>query len=296
MLKNTIVFITILFSVSLKGQDSLNPDMELTTIARINLGSSYVTFPTDIGNIEPLWFEGNIIPNFIIRKSEDSKLMGVFTPQIILRMYQEESFPVKTPSYMPQITVYYRIIDYPNIIQHTLFAKIAHHSNGQDGDFYLPDGEINIETGSFATNFIEFGFIHNHLNRKLNAHQFFSSSLEFHPPGWSIEELDNKYSMLRWHNEFSLYKIPLGKRIVNNKHTRISLRAKAMWMFGDINDWQVLSLERLNMSLTVYFHPLFLEDIGFFIQMYSGMDYYNIYFNEKRQLIRFGIMTDLMKF
>ncbi len=44
--------------------DSL-PTIDLKLISRVNQGNSYITFPTDIGNIEPLWFEGNVIPNFI---------------------------------------------------------------------------------------------------------------------------------------------------------------------------------------------------------------------------------------
>lgn len=32
----------------------------LLELSQVNQGNSYVTFPTDIGNIEPLWFEVNI--------------------------------------------------------------------------------------------------------------------------------------------------------------------------------------------------------------------------------------------
>ena len=65
------------------------PNIDLITISQINQGNSYVTFPTDIGNIEPLWFEGNLIPNFTIRTNKNSRLIGVLTPQVIIRMYQE---------------------------------------------------------------------------------------------------------------------------------------------------------------------------------------------------------------
>lgn len=51
-------------------------------IAQVNQGNSYITFPTDMGNIEPLWFEANLSPGFYIRKSKNSRLMGVLTPQI----------------------------------------------------------------------------------------------------------------------------------------------------------------------------------------------------------------------
>ncbi len=36
----------------------------LLELSQVNQGNSYVTFPTDIGNIEPLWFEVNIYQRF----------------------------------------------------------------------------------------------------------------------------------------------------------------------------------------------------------------------------------------
>ena len=91
-----VVFMAIasLFSLPVTAQvrDSLTRT-GLSEISQVNQGNSYVTFPADIGNIEPLWFEANIIPNFYIRQSKNSRLIGVLTPQIMLRMYQEESFP-----------------------------------------------------------------------------------------------------------------------------------------------------------------------------------------------------------
>jgi hypothetical protein len=144
---------------------------------------------------------------------------------------------------------------------------------------------------------MEFGIVNNHYNQKLNAVQFYSTSLEIHAPGWSIDELEGKYSMVRWHTGFSIYKIPLGKqKSKDSTRARISLKAEAMWMFGDINDWQQLSLDRLNVNFTFYYHPKFLEDIGLFAQIYNGMDYYNIYFDHHISIIRFGIMTEILQF
>jgi hypothetical protein len=268
----------------------------LGTIASVNQGNSYITFPTDIGNLEPLWFEANIVPNFMIRKSRNSRLMGVLTPQIIIRMYQEESEPVRTPSYIPQLAVYYSLEETRLKKTYTLFGKYAHHSNGQDGDFYLPDGEINLITGNFATNYMEFGIIDNHYNKKLNAIQFYNTSIEIHAPGWSNPELEGKYSMVRWHAGVSVYKIPLGKPKEDHNRARISLKAGATWMFGNVNDWQQVSWDRLNVNLTFYYHPRFLEDIGLFVQVYNGMDYYNIYFDHRIKVIRFGLMTEILKF
>ncbi len=295
MLKKIITYILILFSILVNAQvvnDTTIDIIKLTTIAQVNQGESYITFPTDIGNIEPLWFEANLNPDFYIRTSKNSRLLGVLTPQIIIRMYQEESFPVRTPSYMPQITAYYRFSSATKINTFSSFIKIAHHSNGQDENFYLPNGEINTKSGNFSTNYTEFGIIKTSYNKKFNATQFFSTSFQIHFKDLTADELIGLYSLYRWNTQFSIFKISKE----NSKKSTISLKGKTNWMFDDINNWDFFSLDRLNLSFTFFYHPKFLEDIGLFAQIYYGMDYYNIYFNHQITVLRFGIMTEKLKF
>ncbi len=298
MSKYFIIFIAaIIFSIPWTGQagnDNI-PELRLTTITQANQGNSYITFPADIGNIEPLWFEGNLIPNFHIRESKDSRLMGVITPQIIIRMYQERSFPVRTPSYMPQISVYYMLSSKTEVNSLTVFGKLAHHSNGQDGDFYLENGGINLKTGDFATNYYELGLIKTNYSPGFNAVQFFATSLEIHPPGLTNKELRGIYGLYRWNTKFSIFKIPVNSN-KNRKKASISIKGQTTWMLGDMNNWDTFSLNRLNLSLTFYYHPKFLEDIGLFVHAYHGMDYYNIYFDHQIDMVRFGIMTEKLRF
>lgn len=277
-----------------KNNDTL-PRISLLTISQESLGNSYVTFPADIGNIEPLWFEGNIIPNFIVRKSDDARLMGVLTPQIIIRMYQEHSFPVRTPSYIPQITMYYSLASKPNINSANIFGKIAHHSNGQEGDFYLENGEINLESGDFSTNYFELGFIKTSYSQRFNAIRFFSSSFEVHPDDLVAKELIGQYSQYRLNTIFSIFKIPDSSSKIEKK-ANFAIQLKANWMFGDFNNLEAYSIDRFNFSLRFSYHPKLLEDIGLFIQYYHGYDYYNIYFNEHRDMLRFGIITEKLRF
>ncbi|MFA6403950.1 MAG: hypothetical protein WCX31_20315, partial [Salinivirgaceae bacterium] len=234
MRKLLIVFaLTFTFqSNAQKHMDSI-PSIDLTVISRVNQGNSYITFPTDIGNIEPLWFEGNIIPNFYIRKNKTSRLMGVLTPQIIIRMFQEESSPVKTPSYMPQITVYYNFKKKNNSPDFSMYGRIAHHSNGQDGDFLLENGEINLKNGDFSTNFLELGLITTTNNVRFNAYQFFKTSIEIHPDAFINDELEGIYSQYRWHNAFSIFKLPQNENQVHSKKPAISIKGEAIWMFGN---------------------------------------------------------------
>ncbi len=292
-----LFLLAIFWFISAFGQE---PDsiagIGLGTISQVNHGNSYITFPTDIGNIEPLWFEGNLIPNFYIRQNKTSRLMGVLTPQIIIRMYQEESFPVRTPSYIPQITVYYQLNKNKNAKESIVFGRIAHHSNGQEDPFFLEDGSVNTKSGDFSTNFFELGFIATNLNTRFNAHQFFKTSLEVHPDGFIQDELKGIYSQYRWHNTFSIFKISNKNQERIAQKPTISLKGEATWMFGDYNELESFSAERLNLSLTFYYHPKFLEDIGLFVQYYHGSDYYNMYFDHRLDVLRFGFMTEKLRF
>ncbi|WP_456422858.1 hypothetical protein [Lutibacter sp.] len=293
-----LIFVELVFFVNISYSQSIKNDslsLDLTKIALANQSDSYVTFPTDIGNIEPLMFEANISPSFIIRERKDARLIGVLTSQIIIRMYNEYSYPVRTPSYMPQISFYYLTGNKKSAKQTTLFGKIAHHSNGQNGDFYNDDGTINLLTGNFATNYFELGFIKTTFSKVHNAVKFFKSSFEVHPKSWMLDELHGKYNGFRWHNTFKAFKLPLSSSKAN-KRPNFSLKVETTWMLDAVNNWDTFDLNRLNASLTFYYHPTFLEDIGFFIQFYHGIDYYNIYFQNQLDIIRFGFMTEILRF
>jgi len=156
----TILIFMVAVILPVAAQESYDeiPEIGIKTIAQVNQGNSYITFLGGLGNMDPLLYEANLIPNFYIRKM-GSRLMGVFTPQIILRMYRETSSPVRTPSYKPQITIYYRTGKTKRLGYLSFFGRFAHHSNGQDGDFFLENGEINTKSGDFTTNYVEFGVL-----------------------------------------------------------------------------------------------------------------------------------------
>ncbi len=270
--------------------------LDLDKMAQINQGDSYVTFPFDFGNIEPLMFEANVSPSFKIRERKDSRLMGVLTGQIIIRMYDEPSNPIRTPSYIPQITFYFLTGNKQASKKLTLFGRFAHHSNGQDGNFYNEDGNINLISGNFATNFFELGLIKSSYSNQLNTFKFFKSSFEVHPKSWMLDEMRGKYSGLRWHNTFLAYKLPMDGDFNKSQKSNFSLKAETTLMLDNVNNQETFDLKRLNASLTFYYHPKFLEDIGLFVQFYHGADYYNIYFNHQIDTIRFGLMTEVLRF
>lgn len=278
------------------SKDTL-PRLDLSKIAHINQADSFITFPADIGNIEPLMFEANINPDFVVREHENSRLMMVLTPQITIRMYNEFSYPVKTPSYIPQLSFYYLIGKTEDLRHLTVFGRLAHHSNGQNGDFYNKDGSINLDSGNFSTNFFEIGYIATSYSLGLKAVKFFKSSLEVHPKNWMYEEQVGQYSGLRWNNSFTVYKLPWDRSVFKKmRRANFSLKVETTWMLDQINNWSTFDTNRFSGALTLYYHPRFLEDIGFFVKFYHGQDYYNIYFRHRLSIIRLGIMTEILRF
>jgi len=270
------------------------PKLSLERVALINQSDTYITFPTDVGNIAPLIFEANVNPSFIIRERKDSRLMAILTPQIIIRMFNEESYPIRTPSYIPQISFYYLANKKEALDYLVLFGKIAHHSNGQEGDFYNADNTINVQSGSFATNFLEFGFLKTSYSNKLKAIKTIKSSIELHPKEWMLQEMRGQYSGLRWHNSFTSFKFPLKED--DNGKAKFSLKAETTLMLDNFNNLDFFDINRLNASFTFYYHPKFLEDIGLFVQLYHGYDYYNINYQHQMSIIRFGLMTEILRF
>ena len=72
-----------------------------------------------------LFCQCNLSPNFKIRERKDSRLMAVLTSQIIIRMFDEYSYPVKTPSYIPQIAFYFLTGHKESANKLTLFGKLT---------------------------------------------------------------------------------------------------------------------------------------------------------------------------
>lgn len=278
------------------GQRNDRSGMDLKSIVLANQRESYITFPVDIGNIEPLMFEANVNPSFVVRKREDSRLLGLLTSQIVIRMYNEASYPIRTPSFIPQLSAYYQINEPQSTLPLTLFGKLAHHSNGQNGSFYNVDGSVNLSTGNFATNFLEFGLLTSSFSTALNANKFFKTSFEIHPKSWMLDELQGGYSGLRWHNGFYAYKLPVRMGHEGAIKANFSIKLETTWFMDSINAWDPFTIKRLTARLLFYYHPDFLEEVGFFIELYHGTDYYNIYFQRRIDMVRFGIMTDVLRF
>ncbi len=263
---------------------------------RANQTDSYITFSQGFGNVEPLIFEGLIAPYFLIRTSKDSRWGATLSPAILIRMYSEKSFPIRTPSYMPEITFYHQIGSRTDRNVKYLFLNLVHHSNGQDGSFFNEDGSYNVRSGDFSTNFIEFGmFLNKNIVPFTNTNEYFQTSLEYHIGMKHEDGLQGRYSKLRWHNNIRIFRFPWynnSKKLIVNGMPSVQTKIETTWMFGDINNASFFNIkERFNFSFTIAYKPKFLSDVSFFLNFYSGQDYYNMHFYRRISVLRIGLQA-----
>ncbi len=182
-----------------------------------------------------------------------------------------------------------------------IFLKLAHHSNGQDGDFFLPDGSVNTHNGNFSTNYLEGGMF---FNRRIvpfaNTTEYFSTSVEWHPKIDISPELDGRYGFLRWHNKLKIYKFSLqrmkalfgGKSLTYQDVPAVQSSLATTWIFGKKNDAGFFNLkERLNVTVHLAFRPKYLKDVSLFARFYSGEDYYNIFYYRRITYLQIGIQA-----
>ncbi|MCD6176273.1 MAG: hypothetical protein J7K29_00375 [Candidatus Cloacimonetes bacterium] len=307
MKRNIMIILVLIFASTIFAQTD---QQRFSRYILANSEVGYITFLDGIGNLKPLWFEGKMVPNYLIRIRKNSRTGAVLTPKVILRMYRTDSEPVSTPSYMPQITFYHQLKDFNPGKSNTfyLFGRIAHHSNGQDGDFFKEDGSINTTDGSFSTNYIEVGFFLTKLFfLQQNATEFFRSSIEYHPNELQDKVLNNRYGNIRWHNDIQIFKFTIetltsifsgnGKIESSSENLKLRPNLRAMinttYIFGNMEDVDALDFsKRFGSSIILSYNPKYLEDVRLYIQYYYGQDYYNIHFENTLSELSIGLIAD----
>jgi hypothetical protein len=272
---------------SSKGKDGSaqeHKDKPFATIdlVRANLEPAYIAYPFSISGLDPLIFESNVVAHFVVNRPS-WPFAVVLSPKIVVRMFNENSSPVKSPSYMPRVTAYFWFQNELLPDKPTFYGSVmlSHHSNGQAGDFFDANGAINHDSGSFSTNYLEFSAY---------GTRFFgpwfgwsSLSLEWHPGFNEDPELKGRYGLVRAHFASTLLaNLPLKGQL--------NLRLSAIldhFLKTSQQRW-VRELERFPISLR-YTITVPGIDLGLYLGYYFGHDYYNIYFDRVIHTLQLGI-------
>jgi hypothetical protein len=238
------------------------------------------------------FMEAQISPAYFIRFGDSSKIAINISPKLILRMGSGASFPIKTPSFMPTITVFHRLnataLSTRKLTKwlikptHRMFLlyRMAHHSNGQKDEFFVPGTKrINFGTGNFSTDYLELGVQWSDMSGGTNGFSINGRySIEQHVNITREEDLKELYynRRLLFEHEFNFSPyLQLGTRfdVMLGNGSRFERRSSFQASF----DWQPFKKN---------------SDLSFFVRYYYGPDYYNIRYFSDQQFWGLGIRAN----
>ncbi len=257
--------------------------------------------PGNFGNVDNLIFEGRVSDHFFVNFRRNANWAADADINITLRMLDQKSVPIYTPSYNPGINIYH--FSTPKFLNEENFINAIgfyHYSNGQNGKFYNEDGSINYESGNFSTNYISFKNYSLFRDPKRDfVKAVFGSNLKVYLGTYPrMQPLFPKAS-LNLSYETLITNLRKGFNIFYNKNndvydeesfTLYRLKINFGFLFGYMRDTDFE--DRFTVEITESFKPKWLDDFSFFFKYYYGRDYYNIHFTEKISQLSVGIMAD----
>jgi len=253
---------------------------------RGRLEPSYLVAPLAISGLDPVWYEANVVAHFFVHR-DAWRWALVLTPKIVVRLFREYSEPVKTPSYMPRLTLFLWSEKQLAAAAGTSYFSVGlgHHSNGQAGPVFLPGGALNHETGDFTTNYVELaGHL---LDRDRTWLGWSRLSVEWHPWFAQQQRLLGRYGSLFAELEATIVeRLPLDGRI--GASVGMMLNASPRSSEGGL----VRQLERFPVAVTYAVGWPDVE-LALFARYYLGRDYYNIWFDRRLHVLQIGISSNI---
>lgn len=260
------------------------------------------TFGGDYGS-KNILFEGRISHQFhVFDLSCLSRLTNhavegflTFNPKIVLRMYRGTSVPVKTPSYMPDLTWY---AWHPSWIDGDrrwfLSVRVGHHSNGQSGPF-MKAGRVNTADGNFSTNYWRIAINHMRHQAKFDWSGEFAFTSHFgSPQGFFSREpgLEGQYEKQKF-----TFGIKAARSFGHESDTRTASLSSSLSVdyISRGKDFVIKptlpasAADKWNVTAELRAKPYFFDEVHFFAKYDYGYDYYNIHFQERINRLMLGI-------
>ncbi|WP_375448628.1 hypothetical protein [uncultured Fibrella sp.] len=266
---------------------------------RANRDFSYISPNGELGAPSKYVINGELIASYFLLASPKSRLSIAVTQRFMARTRTDRSSPIRTPSFRLGTQVFYRLSS--NVTRYRYVeAQFFHHSNGQDGDTFRPNGTYNTETGDFSTNYIQATYNWGtHFSQRHGA--YYNLGYRWHAPIFnSSEGLTGHYGFGRVLGQ-ATYRLlartqPEPVSTVTTERMRVTLQAS--YAVNQLDGWSLTAAQRrLNVELSVWYIPAFSRDAGIFATAgYYGEDPYNIYFNDRYAFVRLGIAAGFTRY
>jgi len=261
------------------------------------------TFANEYGDPNKTLLTSDLVANFVLINTPKLPFFVVATPEINIRLFAAFGSPVRSPSYMPGLAVYFRVND---DIYHPKFFSVAynHHSNGIEGPTVNPNGTINVDSGKFTTNFYTFlyhtGTRTDEENLLINDYRSFGLELHAALIGLGYAHaLEGKYGWVRLRGNW-LYTLakkysdpidPDKKTFDDWMHFQLDFE----YIMDKYDTYNITDYKkRLNITLKYYYQLPFMQNVSFMVGGgYRGQDEYNIYFQDSYAYVTAGLAAGL---
>lgn len=272
----------------------------------------------DVGSPKKAYIlSADIIPQFVIG-GKWSPIPIHLTPGYKVRIFRnndafgDSSLPVRTPSFMPGASVYFRLKSFKKGLDKIQYGSISyfHHSNGQDGpEIDRSTGKYNTYNGNFSTNFFEAAYHFRNRLANTSSNDFFqcqSNTLSYRDVYGRIgfeqhfavaDTLRDLYGLQRvnatigmvWVRQYRdvIDGIPMSECYLR-EHQR--LVADFTFIGGRRHPSYGSLKNRINVALNYHWRVPSSPNTALFVGAgYYGSDTYNVYFEQSYFYARIGV-------
>lgn len=251
---------------------------------------SYITLFSGWGNHgDPLLFEGSIVPHLTFA---GARLVVVGTPKVLLRMFNQHSAPVRRPSFMPRVSISRLSQPDAEAAQFSAISlALSHHSNGQDGPFYVPGtSALNTRDGSFSLNYLEIARTDieiDHSRQGMTSARYGARmNLPFNESEALRDSVADHYGTYRVFLSTSGYE-PFSDAV----DSYVSLDVSYI-IDPTFRQDAFLSTSRMDVTLSIVYMPRLAENAGLLVNAFWGQDYYNISYKQRLAVVRIGVVMN----
>lgn len=267
-------------------------NLEYPILYKENIELSTISPLGEIGAPSRYVINGKLITSYMILVSKVLPIVLSINPNFTVRVRNERSAGVRTPSYRLGGSMYLRLST--NSL-HYKYAELSytHHSNGADADALLPNKEINTYDGNFSINDLTMSYRFGHYTGSFAQRNYygfhFKTGLQWHK--WFRYEtaLIGNYGFTRINSDFSFR---VYQRLEEKmKKVKWRLDGHVSYAINPLTNYKFIApKKRLNAEFSANYGLPFMQSSFLMVSFgYYGEDPYNIYFNDKYAFARFGV-------
>lgn len=278
-------------TVRAQNQQEINNDF--IQLYKENAALSYLSPKGELGAPSKYVINGRLTTSYFLLATEKLPIAFAVLPDFTVRVREERSAGVRTPSFRLGGTLFVRLDrSLPNYKYATL--SYTHHSNGQDGEALNPDGSINTINGNFTTNYLTASYHFGTDVNKQRAKGYYSlnheAGFEWHKWFSYEKALKNDYGFSRLIYNFSLRNYQPAKE-------QWRLNAEISYAVNPMTEYELAAIKkRLNAELSYHYSFPFMNNAYLMVAAgYYGEDPYNIYYRDKYSYVRFGISSGILR-